>query len=119
MSGIMIYDLLTGKINFWLAFLAFGSGNLLGYLVGSISKIKWHEEDSVVIAKMDRIGIIILVIYLSFSLSRRWIFGHWIHGDMLSAFSFSFAAGVILGRFISTRIKIRNVLKEQGRLMKP
>ena len=114
MSGVSIYDIIIDKISIYLALLAVGMGLCVGYLVGSISKIRWHEEESIVIAKMDRTGIVILILYISFSISRRWIFDHWIHGATLSAFSFSFAAGAIFGRFMTTRIKISKILKERN-----
>ncbi|MEO5909956.1 MAG: hypothetical protein ABIP95_03665 [Pelobium sp.] len=119
MCGIMIYDIIFQKIDFLFALLAFAVGSGIGYVVGSIKKVKWAEEESMVISKMDKEGIIILILYLSFSLSRKWLFGHWIHGDTLSAFCFSLVAGTLLGRFLSTRIKIRKILKDQRYLVKP
>jgi hypothetical protein len=76
--------------------------------------ISWDAETSQAVTRMDRLGIIILVVYLIFSISRRWIFSHWLQGYGLTAFSLSVGAGGMLGRLYTTRQKIRQVLKEEG-----
>ncbi len=76
--------------------------------------ISWDAEMNRAVTRMDRFGIIILVVYLIFSISRRWIFGHWLQGYGLTAFSLSVGAGGMLGRLYTTRQKIRQVLKEEG-----
>lgn len=114
MTSIIIYDIFSQIIGLPLAFSGISLGIVTGYLAGRISNIVWHEETSKVIARMDRMGFVFLALYLSFSVSRRWIFGHWIHGATLTAFSFSMAAGIMAGRLWSTRSQIRNILKDQG-----
>ena len=71
-------------------------------------------EASKAVTKMDRLGLMILIGYLLFAIFRGWIFSHWLHGYTLTVFSLSIAAGGILGRFYSTRKKIRQLLKEKG-----
>jgi hypothetical protein len=77
-------------------------------------KISWNAEASKAVTKMDRLGIIILVLYLLFVIFRTWIFSYWLHGYTLTVFSLSVAAGGILGRLYSTRQKIRKILKGEG-----
>ncbi|MDF3076406.1 MAG: hypothetical protein K0S09_295 [Sphingobacteriaceae bacterium] len=114
MSAILTYDLFTEVITVWLALGGFGLGVVIGFAVGSISTVLWHEETSKVISKMDWAGGIVLLLYLSFSFSKKWIFGHWLHGEILSAFCFSTVAGIMLGRLISTRKQVKGILKEKG-----
>src|SRR5918993_559367 len=75
---------------------------LLGMLVGSVfvrrKKIYWEEDTSRVIARMDRIGIVLLVIYIAFVVIRHFVLDHWVHGKQLIGFSFSITAGAMLGR---------------------
>jgi len=115
---ILVYDIFQDIIPYYMVLLGMGAGWIVGYWVGRIANFSWHEEKSVVIARMDRVGIFFIVLYTAFSISRRWIFGHWIHGPMLTAFSFSTVAGIMLGRLMSTRSKIKGVLREQGKLKK-
>jgi hypothetical protein len=82
--------------------------------VGSYANVHWHSESEKVIAKLDRIGIVVLVLYLVFSLSRRWILGHWVHGIQLSVVSFSMAAGAMIGRILTIRKQIRDILRDKG-----
>jgi len=116
MCGIVIYDVVTEVIGWLLVLTGISVGAVLGYTVGYLSEVRWHEETSKVIGRMDKIGGVALALYMLFSISRRWIFGHWIHGPALTAFSFSIVLGVMLGRFLSTRIKIARILKNEGLL---
>ncbi|MBF9254554.1 hypothetical protein I2I11_14715 [Pontibacter sp. 172403-2] len=114
MCGIVVYDIVTGVLGWMLALAGIAAGVVLGYVVGYLSDVRWHEETSKVIARMDKVGGITLGLYMVFSFSRRWIFGHWIHGPALTAFSFSIVLGTMLGRFLSTRSKVVRILKEEG-----
>ena len=116
MFGIVVYDMVTEVIGWLLVLGGISVGVVIGYAVGYLSEVRWHEETSKVIARMDRLGGATLVLYLLFSLSRRWIFGHWIHGSALTAFSFSIVLGAMSGRFLITRKKIVRILKEEGLL---
>ena len=117
--GIIIYELVTYDVAAIIPVLGFFSGVILGLLINHrMHKISWNAEASKAVTKMDRLGIIILVLYLLFAVFRTWIFSYWLHGYTLTVFSLSFAAGGILGRLYSTRQKIRQVLKEEGFLHK-
>jgi hypothetical protein len=104
--------------NYLAGYLATG-GFILGIGIGLLASkrmhnISWDAETSQAITRMDRLGIVILVAYLIFVISRRWIFSHWLHGYGLTAFCLSVGAGGMLGRLYTTRKKIRQVLREEG-----
>jgi hypothetical protein len=90
---------------------------MMGMLIGGIfvrrKRIYWEEETSTVIARMDRIGIALLVIYILFIVSRHILLHNWLHGRQLTAFSISLTAGAMLGRFLSIRSQIRQILKQK------
>lgn len=94
---------------------------MMGFFVGALigaaftrrKKILWEDETSLVIAKMDRIGIILLAVYIPYVIFRHQLLGHWFYGHELTAFSFSLAAGSTAGRVLSMRTQIRQVLKRQ------
>ena len=111
---IISYDIFTLIINPLLALVGIGMGSAIGSFVGRYANIHWHEETGKVIAKLDRTGIVVLILSLSFSLTRRWIFSHWIHGAALPAFSSSVAAGVMTGRLIIIRKQVREILRNKG-----
>ncbi|HYC29267.1 MAG TPA: hypothetical protein VEB42_10630, partial [Chitinophagaceae bacterium] len=62
---------------------------------------------------MDRIGIAMLVVYICFAVSRHVFLHNWLHGRQLTAFSLSLTAGAMLGRLLSIRSQIRQILKER------
>ncbi|MEO6221306.1 MAG: hypothetical protein ABIO81_12815, partial [Ginsengibacter sp.] len=75
-AAILIYEISRNYIAGYLAY-CFIIGFTVGFIVGSsIHKISWIKEVSKVVGKMDRRGIIILVIYTLFAITRRWIFSH-------------------------------------------
>lgn len=112
--AIVIYEV---SQNYIAGLMAVG-GLLIGVAVGlSVSRmhlLSWDAETGKAVTKMDRLGLIILVIYLLFAIFRRWIFGHWLSGHALSAFCLSVAAGGMLGRLFTLRQTIRQILKQEG-----
>lgn len=116
-TAILIYEISKNYIAGILALAGFFIGFLIGYVVGKrMHTILWDEGATKVVGKMDTIGIIILVIYLLFAISRRWIFSHWLEGHALGAFVLSISCGAIISRLWFIRKKIREVLKKAGRL---
>ena len=114
-TGVLIYELSHHYIAGYLALFGFMLGMVIGLLVSRrMHNISWDAETNKAVTKMDRLGIIILVLYLLFAISRHWILSHWLQGYALTAFSLSVAAGGMLGRLWNTRQKIRKVLKQAG-----
>src|SRR5690349_3828846 len=71
--GIIAYEISNQYIPFYKAASAFSIGILTGVVFSRRKKIFWEEETSMVIARMDRIGIILLVVYLPYVIFRhRW-----------------------------------------------
>lgn len=91
---------------------------MVGMMIGAIfvrrKRIYWEEDTSRVIARMDRIGIILLGLYIAFAIIRHFVLGYWVHGSQLIGFSFSIAAGTMLGRLLTMRSQIRQILKEKN-----
>ncbi|MBA3673896.1 MAG: hypothetical protein H0W75_02910 [Chitinophagaceae bacterium] len=114
-TGVLIYEISYDYIGGYLAWFGFLLGILIGLLVSRrMHNISWNAETNKAVTKMDRIGIIILVLYLLFAISRHWILSYWLQGYALTAFSLSVAAGGMLGRLWTTRQKVRQILKQEG-----
>jgi uncharacterized membrane protein YraQ (UPF0718 family) len=114
-ASIIIYELLTYDVAAYIPVIGFVAGIIIGLLINhKMHNISWDAEASKAVTKMDRIGIVILIVYLLFAIFRRWIFSYWLEGYTLTVFSLSVAAGGILGRLYSTRKKIRDILKHEG-----
>ena len=116
----VLYEIWQHSILIYTALAGFFVGIIIGIIVAKrMHHISWDVETNKAITRMDRIGIIILVLYLLFAVARHWIFSHWLKGAALSAFTLSMAAGGMLARFYSTRQSIRKILKREGILSSP
>jgi len=118
MSGALIYETAISEISYAFILLGLIVGVAIGIIVGRMFNIQWHEEKDKVIARLDVIGIVILVLYILVSIARQWIFAHWFTGIKLTAFTFSFAEGVMIGRIISFQFNIKKVLIKEGKMEK-
>lgn len=113
MLGILAYDIFRRTIGFTL-----GGGLLLGIMIGFVTGrifvTKWHEQAKKVVTQIDEVGVVVLILYILFSVFRNRIFGHWLHVPILTAFTFSIIGGVILGRLLATTRSIKNILSTRG-----
>jgi|tagenome__1003787_1003787.scaffolds.fasta_scaffold19113393_1 uncharacterized membrane protein len=110
---IIVYEMSNNYLPSSQATLAFFSGILIGAVFTRRKKIFWEEETSRVIARMDRIGIVLLIIYIVYVIFRHEWLAHLFYGHQLTALSFTLTAGTMTGRVLSMRTQIRQVLKSQ------
>ncbi|MCW8966598.1 MAG: hypothetical protein OQK82_07940, partial [Candidatus Pacearchaeota archaeon] len=109
---IEIYKVLLGKTNISLVIFGFLIGITIGLIMGKISKIIWDSKTEKVVSRLDKIGMIFLILYICVAIGKRWLFGHWLHGTDLSTFTLTFLAGVFLGRFLMIIKRIKQVLRK-------
>jgi hypothetical protein len=87
---------------------------VLGYILGRfffvrMHRFDWDEENSKVISKMDWIGGIVLLLYIGFAVSRKWILGHWVQESFLAEIGLSLTAGTLIGRLLGTAKMAKDV----------
>ena len=114
MLGILFYDLSQVKIGPFWALISVFVGALVGLVAQRIVKISWHESEEIIVARFDRIGFIIFVFYILFSVFRQTIWGNFIHGSALSAFAFGTYAGIMFVRYIFNATRISKLLRDKG-----
>ena len=114
--GVVGYRIYMGDISLVLV----GGGLVLGCGVGVVAgrmlKITWNAETSKVVSRLDRMGAMLLVLYVGVEMGRTWLFGYWLQGAQLSAFGLVFVAGLLLGRFLTMRQNIMKVLVQEKKL---
>jgi hypothetical protein len=115
MTGVLVYEIFVSDINVLFILLGIIIGIAVGFVIGRILSIEWHTESRKVIARLDFVGIIVLVVYITLSLLRHWIFAHWFACPALTAITVSFIEGVMLGRILSLRFYINKILVEHGK----
>jgi hypothetical protein len=110
----IILEISLGNIQPLICIGAVLAGMLSGVIFVRRKKIYWEEETNRVIARMDRLGIILLALYIIFAIFRHWLLSHWFHGIQLTAFGLSFATGGMISRVWIIRRQIRRQLKKQN-----
>lgn len=92
-----------------------GSGFLIALAIGLAMsrtfRIFWHEEQEKVVSQLDKLGAILLIVYICAEVGRKFIFQYWLSGAKLNAFGLIILTGLLLGRFLGTAIQIKNVLR--------
>jgi hypothetical protein len=109
--GFVIYELISSAVNPVFALLGIVLGIGLGTVLARMYKLSWNKDETKVVGRLDMIGIIILIVYIGFALSRNFLFGHIIQGPSLGVFTLSITAGSMLGRVLATHQGIRDLLK--------
>lgn len=116
LSIIVIFDIFEGQISTLLACGGFALGVMIGLLAGRMFVIFWQPETEKVVSRLDKIGVVILVLYIVLEVERKWAFGHWLHGAELNAFGLAILTGLLLGRLLSMAIKIKKILVAENKL---
>ena len=114
---VVFYKIFNQEINLGLALVGLLSGTSIGLLAGRMFKIHWDKETQRVISKIDRAGIIVLSLYISIEIGKRWIFGHWLEGAQLDSFALVFLDGLILGRLLIMLRNVRKVLIKENKIV--
>jgi hypothetical protein len=113
--SFIIYEIATGTLHFSVAMMAMVLGIFTGWVAAQRYQLVWNEEAAQVVTKMDRLGIVLLIIYLAFTLSRKWIFSHWLTGETLTLFSLTFGNGAMMARVVCLRKKIRRIIRRESK----
>ena len=75
----------------------------------------WRDQDNErVTSRMDRIGIIILVFYSMFALSRHYLLAEYVPKTFILPITFAIVSGIMIGRYIGMTYKVHHVLKQQN-----
>ncbi|HVV38894.1 MAG TPA: hypothetical protein VHD31_01035 [Candidatus Paceibacterota bacterium] len=112
--GAVLYDVIEGEIGLMLLVVALLVGFVVGYVVGKIFKLSWHEDTRKVIMSLDKMSFVLIGIYVVFRIFGEQLLGQYIHGDELSAFTFTFLDGLLIGRLVSVWRGVTRILREQG-----
>lgn len=116
MTMVLVYDVILSDVSIFLVILGLSIGFAIGTIVSRVFSVKWHTREKKVISRLDLIGGIVLMLYITLSIFRHWIFEHWFKGAKLSIFTVSFIEGVIIGRILGLYFSIRRILSKQGKI---
>jgi hypothetical protein len=99
----------------WLVVLAgLVVGGLLGLLATRMNRLEWDGFAQKVVGKIDALGLVILVLYVVFSVFRSRLVHLWVHGPISGATSLAVLAGLMLGQVYGIRFGLRRLAQELG-----
>lgn len=107
--GIIVYDIVVGRISFIMALIYILITAILGLLMSKTNKMDWDEETELLVAgKMDWTSGIILAIYMLVRLGSRVYLNNFYHNAVtVLAISMAIMAGFALGNFIGLTLTVR------------
>jgi hypothetical protein len=113
---VVIFKIFQRDIGLFLAIKGLAAGTIVGFGIGKMFKMLWHPENEKVISRLDKYGIISILLYISIEIGRKWFFSHWLQGEELNAFGLIFLSGLFLGRLLSMIRGIKTVLIEERKI---
>jgi hypothetical protein len=108
------YDALAGQIGLGLVAIGLIVGLIIGFAIGRIFKLAWHEDTRQVIMNLDKMSFVLIGVYIAFRVFGDELLKHYIQGSALSALTFALLSGILLGRLFSVWGGVRRILKAQG-----
>jgi hypothetical protein len=97
-----------------------GVGLVLGVGVGILASrtvhLRWDDFEQRVVGRLDAVGVVVLLLYVVFSLTRSRLVGQWVDGDAVAPVSLSVLAGAMLGQVLGVRRGVRRLMSSLGLL---
>ena len=109
--AVIIYEVVQGTFVIQLPIVGIIIGLFVGIIVSRMYNLSWDEETNNVIGEIDRIGAVILVVYLIFIFTKSYFLGYYVQGTYLFAIILGITAGTMLGRVLATSRGINQILK--------
>ena len=76
--------------------------------------LKWHEDTKKVILSIDKLGVLLIVVYVIFRIASEQFLGHYLHGQELTIITFTILVGIMIGRVAGMLRSISKILKAQN-----
>ena len=113
MLGIVLYEIFIKILPLVFATLGIFIGLFMGIISARMYHLSWDKDAKKIVSRLDVIGIIILISYITFVIVRSRLIEFFVAAPMVGAVGFSITAGIMLGRVIGTRNAIIEILKER------
>ena len=113
MLGIVLYEIFIKILPLPFAVAGICIGLFLGIISARMYNLSWNHDAKKIVSRLDIVGIIILVCYITFVIIRSRLIGYFVAAPMVGAVSFSITAGIMIGRVVGTRNAIIEILRER------
>lgn len=109
----VIAETISYQANVWQVSLGLLVGIGLGSLFARMYKISWDKDAQHVTSNIDAYGVMVLVLYIVFELSRDMVVHFFTQSESVAAISLALLAGTMYGRVIGSGRTIVKILREQ------
>lgn len=110
----VVYEVVTGQLSLLYALGGLLVGLGIGWIIARMFRITWDKDLQKVVNRLDRFGVIVIVLYIVFSLLRRMLLSDFLQGNQLLGTSLALASGIMIGRLFGIGQKIIRVLRQEG-----
>jgi predicted Na+-dependent transporter len=110
---ITVYDLFISGALFSQVVIALIIGLIAGLVSTRMFKISWDKDKAQVVGRIDRFGVIVLVLFVLFELNRSRIAGLFSSGEALGSIGLVLIIGTLFGRILGISKKILRVLSDE------
>ncbi|HKX23743.1 MAG TPA: hypothetical protein VJM46_00755 [Candidatus Saccharimonadales bacterium] len=108
------YNVVVTQAVFWQVVLAIVIGLAAGIVSTRMYKITWNHREAQVIGRMDRYGVIVLVLFVLFELNRDHIARLFVSGESIGTIALVLMTAALYGRILGTAKQILRVLEDEG-----
>ncbi len=113
MFFIALYELAISHYSILRILIFFVGWLILGYFFTRIFHLKRNPDDEMITSRIDRLGIVVLVLYIGFAIARRFIIQEFVpnHSAFIAVY-IALISWLMFGRFLGLQRKIFTILQK-------
>lgn len=113
-----MFHFVKGNISFYFPLGGFISGFLIGHVVSRMNKVMWDEDSEMIDLKLDKLGIVILLVYLTFVIFKNTLIEDIVHLHHISSISLAVLSGTMLGHAVALRKMVLKITENYNKSLK-
>lgn len=107
-----MFHYVKGNISFYFPLGGFVIGFLIGHISSRINKVIWDEDSDMIDLKLDKLGIVILLVYILFVIFKNTLIEDVVHLHHISSISLAVLSGTMLGHAVALRKKVMKIYRK-------
>lgn len=110
---MVVVTAIRAHANVLIVLIGLMAGVGIGILFNRVYKISWDKQANRAVYKMDAYGIVLLVLYIVFDLTRHNLVELFTQGSAVGATSLALLSGAMYGRVLGTGRSIVRVVRQE------
>jgi len=112
MLAIVLFDIYKATLSPEWALLSVVIGTVVGFITSRILHLSWSHDGSHVVSRIDKVGWVVLALYIVFEIARSYFFQTWLPASA-TAITFAFISAALIARVFGLRGRILRILEEE------